>query len=580
MKKIKSIADTWVSLLSIFSKKQRSKYMVMVFLSVVSALIEIAGISVLLHTVLSILKPNFIQHNVFTSFLSKALGVEDQLHFVAIITCLLFVFYVIKNIVIVQINKSQVKFAFEATDDLSAKRYSEIANNDLLYFKNRKSSEIINELFGAALFLPETIIIPSIMLLSELSILILMLGSILFYKPFLFLFTILTIMPAACFLIFFNKNRLGKMGKKVHKINPILYENISQLTQGIASIKLWRGTSYFEEEFEREKAKLFKYKKSIYVSSQFIPMRLYEVVAIGGILCVVLFALITSKGNSSLISYVSIYAAVSFRMLPSVNRILGAFNNLATNSYVLDYFKNEISDTVEKPASFQGALQFKNSIKLNNVGFSYADSEHIFKGLDFVLKKGDFIGITGASGAGKSTFINLLCRLIQPNSGSLTLDDLTINEDNKEAYRYLFSYVKQDVFMLNTSIMHNVAFLQADDEIDLEKVKSCLSQVNLLSWVEGLHDKWNTSVGELGNQISGGQKQRIAIARALYKDAEIFIFDEATNNLDRESITQTLESISHLKDTGKTAIFITHKQEELKMCNAVYLLQGKQLVEV
>ncbi|MBT8327928.1 MAG: ABC transporter ATP-binding protein/permease [Bacteroidia bacterium] len=580
MKKIKSIADTWVRLLSIFSKKQKSKYMVMVFLSVLSALIEIAGISVLLHTVLSILKPNFIQHNVFTSFLSKALGVEDQIHFVAIITCLLFIFYVVKNVVIVQINKSQVKFAFEATDDLSAKRYSEIANNDLLYFKNRKSSEIINELFGAALFLPETIIIPSIMLLSELSILVLMLGSILFYKPFLFLFTILTIMPAAGFLIFYNKNRLGKMGKEVHKINPTLYENISQLTQGIASIKLWKGTSYFEEEFEREKAKLFKFKKSIYVSSQFIPMRLYEVVAIGGILCVVLFALVTSKGNSSLISYVSIYAAVSFRMLPSVNRILGAFNNLATNSYVLDYFKNEISETVEKPSLSKAQLKFNEVIKLENFSFSYSSSEVIFKNLDFELRKGDFIGITGASGAGKSTFINLLCRLFEPTEGILTMDNLVINEDNKEAYRYLFSYVKQDVFMLNTSIMHNVAFLQDDEDVNLEKVKLCLAQVNLLPWVESLPNKWNTSVGELGNQISGGQKQRIAIARALYKEAEIFIFDEATNNLDKESITQTLDSINHLKEAGKTAIFITHKKEELKMCNKVYQLKGQHLIEI
>jgi ABC-type multidrug transport system fused ATPase/permease subunit len=581
MIKLKGINDTWVKLLAIFSVKQRRKYSVMVLWGVVNALFEIVGISVLLHTVLSILRPNFIQHNIFTAYLSRIFGVEGQIQFVAIITVILFLVYVIKNILIVQINKAQVKFAYETTDKISAKRYHEIAHNDLLYFKKRKSSEIINELFGAALYLPEMVIIPSIMLLSELSILVLMLGAIFVYKPFLFFFTFITILPTAGILIYFNKSRLGRKGKKVHLINPVIYENISQLTNGIANIKLWNGTKYFINEYDKNKKESFELKQSIYVSSQFIPMRIYEVVAISGILCVVLFSLIYNKGNDNLITYISIYAGVSFRLLPSVNRILGAFNNLATNSYALDYFStSKESETVPESSNDIEEIGFKNSIDLENIGFSYTEDEAILKDVDLTINKGDFIGIIGSSGSGKSTLVNVIASLLKPEKGKLSIDGNEVNEENIDAYRYLFSYVKQDVFMLNKSIIDNVAFLQDQDKVDLDKVISCLKQVNLWDWVDSLENKLQTSVGELGNQISGGQRQRIALARALYKDAEIFIFDEATNNLDTKSVEQTLEAIAHLKDSGKTALFITHKNDELKMCNRVYSLDKENLIKV
>jgi ABC-type multidrug transport system fused ATPase/permease subunit len=138
--------------------------------------------------------------------------------------------------------------------------------------------------------------------------------------------------------------------------------------------------------------------------------------------------------------------------------------------------------------------------------------------------------------------------------------------------------VKQDVFMINDTILHNVAFV--DESPDLERVLSCLDKVNLTEWIKTLSDGIYTPVGELGNHVSGGQRQRIAIARALYKDAEIFIFDEVTNNLDMYSRQQTLKAIEILKETGKTAIFITHKEDELKMCDHVYSLEENSLIEV
>ena len=158
------------------------------------------------------------------------------------------------------------------------------------------------------------------------------------------------------------------------------------------------------------------------------------------------------------------------------------------------------------------------------------------------------------------------------------IDGKKLEPGNYAAYRFLFSYVEQEVFMLNDSVLRNVAFL--DPNPDLDKARECIEKVNLTTWLDGLPIGWDTKVGELGNHISGGQKQRIAIARSLYKDAEVFIFDEVSNNLDTYSKEQTLIAIRELKKEGKTAILITHKEDELQFCDTVYTLKNGQLIQV
>jgi len=311
------------------------------------------------------------------------------------------------------------------------------------------------------------------------------------------------------------------------------------------------------------------------VKSNYIPLRIYEVIAITGVLCVVLYGILGDKEISSVISYISIYAGVSFKLLPSINRVIGTSNTLSTNAHILDFLALEESDvdhTQDEP------IVFRNHIELKGVNFAYNQEVQTLKNINLKISKGDFIGLIGKSGTGKSTLVNVLTSLLYHTEGELLIDGLPLRSNQESAYRYLFSYVKQDVFMVNDTILQNVAFV--DESPDMERVISCLAKVNLTDWIETLPNGIYTSVGELGGRVSGGQRQRIAIARALYKDAEIFIFDEVTNNLDTYSREQTLKAIEILKEAGKTALFITHKEDELKLCNRVYSLENKCLVKV
>ena len=207
MIKYRAISHTWQKLRGLLTKGYKKKYYAMVVLSLASALLEVVGVSILLHTILSILKPEFIQDNVLTSFLYDGLGITDNRMFIMVITSLLFILYVLKNVLLVQMNKRQVKLAFEITNHISGVQYNHVMNQNLAYFKRRPSAEIINELVASTFSFSEGILINSVIFLSEVAVIILLLGAILIYNPFLFLFTFLCLIPSALVLMYVSRKR-------------------------------------------------------------------------------------------------------------------------------------------------------------------------------------------------------------------------------------------------------------------------------------------------------------------------------------------------------------------------------------
>ncbi|MGB1039079.1 MAG: ATP-binding cassette domain-containing protein, partial [Bacteroidia bacterium] len=469
MNRLSKISSTWSKLYALFNKEQKKIYASMVVYSFVGALLELLGIAVLLHVILSLLHPGFIDHNYFTSFLKSYLSITDDRTFVLLLSALLLVVYVLKNVGIVLTNSLQVKKAMKITDLLSEIEYQKVTKKELLYFTHNRSSDIINRLLVVSTQLAETILLPSIIMVSELGVVLLLLSGILFYQPWLFIMVTATLVPTAFALILLNRAKLNTEGKELNRQMPKIIENVSELTHGMSNLKLWNGGSYFHKRFKSYKTKVLDLKWSIYMSSNFIPIRIYEVIAIAGILVVVVYGVKSGYHIGVIVSFISIYAGIAFRLLPSINRIIGSSNQLSTHNYVLDYFND--SDDFQEEVVGEEAVIFNSRIRLDEICFGYSD-EDVLHNLSLDINKGEFIGLVGASGAGKSTLVNVITSLIRPDKGTMTIDGVDLTSENLGGYRYLFSYVRQDVFMLNSSILENVAFLDKNPNID--KVKSCL----------------------------------------------------------------------------------------------------------
>jgi ABC-type bacteriocin/lantibiotic exporter with double-glycine peptidase domain len=223
----------------------------------------------------------------------------------------------------------------------------------------------------------------------------------------------------------------------------------------------------------------------------------------------------------------------------------------------------------EETPLIEDAKEFK-TILYKNLSYSYIKNKTFLRSINFEINKNDFIGIYGSSGSGKSTLIKLLCGLLKPDEGTLTVDNVA---KNKEGIHNYFSYVPQDPFLLNENIIKNISFSMDENNIDIKRIKNILEKVGL---IDILGDKINDPLGENGIKISGGQKQRIAIARALYFNKKVIVLDESTSNLDPNTEEKI---INLLKDINKmvTIIFVSHKQKSLLHCNKLFEIKNNEI---
>ena len=233
-----------------------------------------------------------------------------------------------------------------------------------------------------------------------------------------------------------------------------------------------------------------------------------------------------------------------------------------------------------KPVSAGGAsgacapeiLPFEHEIAVRDLGFRFADDGHeLFRGLTLSIRKGERIGIRGASGAGKTTLFNLLLGLYEPTGGEITIDGTPLTSANRRAWQNRIGYVSQNLFIADGSFAANVALGVPDDEIDRGRVAEALEAARLGEFVAGLSKGMDTHVGECGCRLSGGQRQRIGIARALYRRADVLFFDEATSALDSRTEEEINRSVTELaaRDEGLTLVVIAHRESSLEYCTRI-----------
>ena len=217
-------------------------------------------------------------------------------------------------------------------------------------------------------------------------------------------------------------------------------------------------------------------------------------------------------------------------------------------------------------------------LKFIDVSFSYNElNDQIFNNFNFSIQKGDVIGICGASGAGKTTFINLLLGLIKPTKGSIEFNDMNIN-DNVPNWYSLISYVPQNIFLYDDTILKNITFNFSDKNYDEQLLQKSIQKSQIKEFISKLPQGIDTHVGEKGVKISGGQLQRIGIARAIYKNSEILIFDESTSSLDQKVEKELMNDIYGLSK-NMTTIIISHNISILKKCDKIYQLIDGKLIE-
>lgn len=353
-----------------------------------------------------------------------------------------------------------------------------------------------------------------------------------------------------------------------------LHGNLTEAISGFKEVKIFQVENSI---LHKIKLILNDYRKTsvIFGLGKAIPAPFVETIFV--LLIVVVSIIITvNKGNEVFIQYLPVGAVFVVGGL----RLFSFFSLLSTQGMNImnlgpSYKKvmNEIADlelSNEKAENTFTQLRLKSLIEIKNLSFSYKD-KIIIENLSLKIKAKQTTFIVGESGKGKSTLAFLLLGLIKPNKGSIFYDGNSISDEDSDVILNSCSYVSQDNFLFHSSIKDNILF-GAGEKIDADFFKNICRITEVDSFVEQLPDSYNTIVGDRGDKFSEGQKQRIALARALAKNAELFIFDEPTSNLDKNTSKILKGIINYLKENGKTIVVITHKDEDLVLADYVIKL--------
>jgi len=376
-------------------------------------------------------------------------------------------------------------------------------------------------------------------------------------------------------LLYFQvtKGKIKKWGDKRQSLDSYISKILMNSLSGIKEVKLLDKENFFLDRFTKNNSDKVKVASNHQTLTQISRFYL-ELITIVGMVSLILILISNGVNTSEIVTLLGVFVAAAFRMIPSINRIIAALQNLKYYSSSVEVINEELFNIPlnkkDKPIPFE----FTKKTTIENLDFSYKKKK-ILEGINLVIQKGETIGIIGESGSGKSTLVDLLNGLLKPTKGTIKVDDRNI-EEFITSWQLSIGYVGQEIFLIDDTIRANIAFGIEEEKIDHNKINQVLKASQLSKFIRELENGVETRVGDRGIQLSGGQRQRIGIARALYHNPSVLIFDEATASLDDQTEKQVMRSIYNLKQ-NKTMIIIAHRISTLNQCDKIYEIKHGQI---
>lgn len=445
-------------------------------------------------------------------------------------------------------------------------------NRGLLYIKEKGCTVLTHEINSVCYTFAMNVLSSFYQIIGKGTLVFLLSIAFFIYSPLLALIFLPSVILIICLYIRLVRKRVVSYGKEEEHSKKKQWKNVRELFNGYVEIETNQAFKLLNNRFEQTMGSITSCRKKA-KQIQLIPSVLLETV-----MTLVLFVLFfIAKNSNELILLLGVFAIVGMRIIPSIQTIVFSWTQIHNYAYTIDIVAQAISTPPVTTVTEQNSikLKFEDTLAAEGISFVY-EQNHSLVLDNFTIKIGcgEFVGIQGLSGVGKTTLINLLSGFIQPCKGQILIDGVPLSDSNVKEWQRMVGYVPQDIFIIDGTIAENVALGVKKENIDNERVGSILQQVCLDLWVSTLPFGIETSLGEDGSLISGGQKQRIGIARALYKKARVFFFDEATSALDSKTEEEILQVICKLPEIESkiTIIMIAHRQSSLSKCHRIMKL--------
>lgn len=572
-----NLTQTFKKIMQLFTPQERKKANLLMLLIIIMAFLEMIGVASIMPFMAVLINPDIIQTNniLNTAYQSaNVIGIDNYVEFLfalgILVLFLLFASLSIKALT----TYAQMRFIYMSEYSLSKRLVERYLQQPYDWFLNRHSADLgksilseVDRVISGGLNTMINFIAQSLVAFAILMLLI-------FVDLKLALIVGLTLGSSYALIYKFTRSILKRTGNEVKNANKWRFTAVSEAFSAVKEIKIGSFEKIFIQRFSGP-AKIYGFSQLLSQLVIQLPRFALEGIAFGGLLIITLFLMTERDTFSDIIPVISLYAFAGYRLMPAMQQIYNSLSGLRFIEPMLESIHKElITLQIIETNNNHNTLIFENNITLSNVNYHYPNtSRTALKNINLKISAGTTVGIVGATGCGKTTTVDIIMGLLEPQHGLLRVDGIEINKNNVRTWQRLIGYVPQQIYLADDTIEGNIAFGVNPKFIDQRLVEYSAKIANLHDFVSNeLPKKYQTTVGERGVRLSGGQRQRIGIARAIYRKPKILILDEATSALDNLTERAVMDEVHNISGSI-TIIIIAHRLSTVKKCDNIFFFK-------
>ena len=569
--------------LYLLSHQERKGAYLLLVMILIMALLDMLGVASIMPFIAVLSNPELIETNIILNKMFKVsgmFGVETNQQFLFALGIFVFLFLVISLTFRALTHYAQVSFLSMREYSLGKRLVEGYLHQPYSWFLSRHSAEIGKTILSEVGKIVGKGLTPLIGLITQSAVTLSLITLLILVDPKLTLIVGLTLSIAYGLIYKFTKSFITRIGKESVKVNEGRFAALNEAFGAAKEIKLGGLEQAYIKRYSDPAKILAKDTASLSIIGQ-MPRFALEAIVFGGMILVALYLMSQSGTFTNAAPILALYAFAGYRLLPALQQI---YNNIIRIRFTVPALDSVYYDLKSlQPYSLsqkQEALPLNKNITFKNLYYNYPNaSRTALKNINFSIQARSTVGLVGATGSGKTTTVDIILGLLEPQQGTLEVDGKVIDKHNRKAWQRSIGYVPQQIFLSDDSVAANIAFGIDSKDVNQDAVENASKIANLHDFViNELPLQYQTTVGENGIRLSGGQRQRIGIARAIYHNPQILILDEATSALDNLTERAVMEAVHKLRK-NITIIMIAHRLSTVKNCDNILLLEKGEVKE-
>jgi ABC-type multidrug transport system fused ATPase/permease subunit len=558
------------------SEYKKARYLFVIIL--ITALLDMIGVASIMPFMAVLANPQILETNLFLNKIFKILNFDNNQQFLFVLGGAVFILLIFSLALKALSTYMQLRFALHREYSIGKRLIEGYLHQPYSWFLNHNSAELGRKILSETHAVVHGCIIPMMNLIAQGSVVLSLLLMLVWVDPFLSLSVGIVLGLAYVLIYRFSRDYIAHIGKDCVLANKERFIAVNEAFGSAKELKVGGFEEVYVNRFAIPAQVYAEHQATSHVIGQ-LPRFALEATAFGGILLVTMYLLAQDGNFSSALPIIAVYVFAGYRLMPALQQVYSSIMLLRFSSASLDSLYRDLVSLKSLELDFeQTPLNFESSIKLNNVSYTYPKRDgHTLKNINLCIPVGSCVGFIGVTGSGKSTIIDIILGLLEPQQGTLQIDEHVITRHNHRSWQRLIGYVPQQIYLADNTVAANIAFGVDQQKINLKAVERAAKIANLHEFViDDLPNGYQTKIGERGIRLSGGQRQRIGIARALYHWPKVLILDEATSALDNLTEYAVMEAVQNFEQ-DITIILVAHRLSTVKKCDTIFLLEEGQI---